>query len=94
MGNLASDLRAAWDRYEPQRKAELELAKLHQEANRELNELNVKRGRLGLAHVSEYQPSQGFTQAAVFSAPAPSWRSDLDAELLSIVKRYLSEGST
>jgi hypothetical protein len=96
MGNLAGDLRAAWDTYEPQRRAELESVRLYQEANRELNELNVKRGRLGLAHVSEHQPSQvsqGFTQAAVYSPPPKTWRDDLDTELLSIVKRYLSEGS-
>lgn len=58
MVNLTSELRVAWDRYEPQRKAELESVRLYQEANRELNELNLKRGKMGLVHVSEHQPSQ------------------------------------
>jgi hypothetical protein len=88
--SLEEELRAIWNRYGPQRMFERDAGRLRQEAERDLVELNAKRGRLGLPHVSEQRgdPQLCVSQAVSWQAPPRMWRDELDSELLTAVKHF------
>lgn len=87
---LEEELRAIWDKYEPQREAERRASETQAEAWRDLCALNDKRKVLGLQPVSEYRDRDsifGQMSAIVHSPPPKTWRNELDEELLSAVRR-------
>jgi hypothetical protein len=87
---LIEELHQIWNKYESQRAAELDAARVREEATRELAEMNAKRSKLGLIAVVEYQASQQLQAGNYWVGPQPkTWRDEMDAELLSAVKRFL-----
>lgn len=91
MWTLARELRAIWSKYAPQRSAELDAKATRERAASELRALNESRVSMGLPTVGEYtgQQSAGAVQWGQTYPAQKTWRSELDAELLAAVKRYL-----
>jgi hypothetical protein len=88
---LAVNLVYAWMKYKPQREAEENAENTVKEANAELAALNLKRIALGLPYVSEPAPAFSGSVNHVYMPPGKTWRDELDAELLSIVKKFITE---
>jgi hypothetical protein len=88
---LEEELRAIWNKYGHQRVLERDAGRMRQEAERDLVELNVKRGRLGLPHVSVERDPQSLSasQAISWAPPPRTWRDELDSEILTAVKHFL-----
>lgn len=93
---LEEELRLIWAKYEPQRMLEKHAVEIHQNAARELRELNERRAKENLLPVGEWRDSNSAQMAAMqagqFYQPsaAKTWRDKLESELLATVKRYLN----
>jgi hypothetical protein len=88
--NIAIELKSIWDKYEPQRASEHHAAETREVARKELHELNQKRLAAGLPMVTEYRDQSaqiGQTQAWL-GPPAKTWRDEMEAELLSCIRRH------
>jgi hypothetical protein len=90
---IVTELKAIWDKYEPQRSAERTAAETRLEAQKELAALNQKRLAAGLPMVTEYrdQSLTGQSVGQVWMGPPPkTWRDEMEGELLSCLRRYLA----